>query len=307
MPSELDSQLEVQARYEATVLGSLRRQLTRPKPPPNDVQLSGAVGIITGGNGGLGLEASRQLLQLGLSHLVMGVRSQVVGDTAADALRMDFPRATISVWAVELESYDSVREFAGRCATLSRIDIAILNAATSPRPTFTTVASTGHELSLQVNYLSTALLAILLLPILKDQKKSSPAGKPPVLTIVGSDTAYETTLETEGPVLAQLDRPDLFEQFPAYRKTKLLNALFVARLADFVSPDDVLVNVVNPGLTSGTDLMRAMPLIPGMIMAVAKGLLARPLKVGVSVYIDAVVTQGRESHGRFVSDWTIKP
>ena len=307
MPSELDSQLETQARYEATTLGSLRRQFTRPKSPPNDVRLSGAVAIVTGGTGGIGLEASRQLLQLGLSHLVMGVRSQAAGDTVSHALRRDFPRATISVWVVELESYDSVREFADRCASLSRIDIVILNAATSPKPTFTTVASTGHELSLQVNYLSTALLSILLLPILKDKRQSSPAGRPPVLTIVGSDTAYETTLETEGPVLAQLDRPDIFVQFPAYKKTKLLNALFVAKLAEFVSADDVLVNVANPGLTSGTDLMRAMPLIQRTIMAVAKSLVARSLKVGASVYIDAVVTQGRNSHGRFVSDWTIKP
>lgn len=164
-------ELEKQARYEATRLGGLRRQFTKYKPLSSNVQLDDAVAIVTGSNVGLGLEASRELLQLGLSNLIMGVRSEEKGNRAADALRRDFPRATISVWIIDIESYNSIREFAERCATLRRIDIVILNAAIAPNPSFTPVTGTGHELSMQVNYLSTALLDILLLPILKAKKQ----------------------------------------------------------------------------------------------------------------------------------------
>lgn len=41
---------------------------------PSETDLSGQIGIVTSSNIGLGLKASRQLLQLGLSHLILAVR-----------------------------------------------------------------------------------------------------------------------------------------------------------------------------------------------------------------------------------------
>ena len=303
----MSSELERQARYEATSLGVLRRQFTKYKPLSTNVRLNDALAIVTGSNVGLGLEASRQLLKLGLPHLIMGVRSQDKGNKAAEALRKDFPQATISVWLVDMQSYDSVRKFADRCATLQRIDIAILNAAIAPDQTFTPAAHTGHELSMQVNYLSTALLSILLLPILRAKKQPSLGAKPPVLSIVGSGTAYGAEINTEGPVLAQFDDPQSFDALSTYGNTKLLVHMFTSKLAQFVSPDDIIINVVNPGLTAGTNLMRSMPLILTMAISVVKGFMARSLEVGASTYVDAVVVRGKESHGRFLSDWAIKP
>lgn len=128
-----------------------------------------------------------------------------------------------------------------------------------------------------------------------------------MLSIVSSDTAYGATIKTECSVLEQFDNPKTFVQFSAYSKTKPLVDMFTAKLAQFVSPDDVLINVVNPGLTTGTTLMRSMPLISGIIMSVVKILIARSLEVGASTYVDAVVARGKESHGRFLSDWAIKP
>jgi len=58
------------------------------------------------------------------------------------------------------------------------------------KPSFTTVAGTGHETMLQVNYFATALLTVLLLPVLKSKKASSGATGPPTLSLVGSDLAY---------------------------------------------------------------------------------------------------------------------
>lgn len=52
--------------------------------------------------------------------------------------------------------------------------------------TFETVRGISYEGVIQVNYLSTALLTILLLPILKAK---SPAGSPSRLTIAGAALA----------------------------------------------------------------------------------------------------------------------
>jgi NAD(P)-dependent dehydrogenase (short-subunit alcohol dehydrogenase family) len=77
-------------------------------------------------------------------------------------------------------SYDSVQTFAKRVdAKLSRIDIVILNAGRA-RLEYHKCKSTSHEEDLQVNYLSTIFLTVLLLPTLKAE---SPPGKPKHLTI----------------------------------------------------------------------------------------------------------------------------
>jgi NAD(P)-dependent dehydrogenase (short-subunit alcohol dehydrogenase family) len=297
--------LESKASFEATVFGFLSRQFTRPKPLPAGVCLANQVAIITGSNVGLGLEASRQLLGLQLSHLVMGVRSQVKGDAAAAKLRQEFPGATISIWVVDLESYDSVLAFADRCAALPRLDIAILNAGLMKTP-YTVAPTTEHEATLQVNYLSTALLAILLLPILK-AKRNLGAARPPVLTLVGSDLMYQVDVGTKGPVLQQFNTPKTFDQFRWYAKSKLLLVFFVVKLAEFVSPNDVIVNMANPGMTKGTEFFRGLPAIVVKLIAVGQLLFARSAEVAATTYVDAVVAYGKKSHGTFTSDWAIKP
>lgn len=301
----MSTNLQSQAAFEATFFGLLRRQFTRPRPLSANIQLTDQVAIVTGSNVGLGLEACRQLLQLGLSRLVMGVRSQVKGDAAAAQLRAAFPSAIISVWTIDLESYNSIRAFVEQCATLPRIDIAILNAGLMSAK-YTVVPATKHELTMQVNYLSTALLAILLVPILR-AKRVAGATRPPVLTVVSSDAVYGTDIETEGPVLKQFDRPEAFSQLPWYSKSKLLLVLFVSKLAELVSADEVLVNVANPGMTRGTAFFRGIPAILAKLVGGVQFLLARSVAVGASTYIDAAVAEGKESHGAFTSDWAIKP
>ncbi|RCI12733.1 hypothetical protein L249_1062 [Ophiocordyceps polyrhachis-furcata BCC 54312] len=301
----MSAQLQKQAAFEASTLGFLYRQFTRQKPLPADTDLADNVAVVTGSNVGLGLEAARQLLDLGLSHLILAVRSKAKGDAAALDLRRDFPTSIVTVWTVDLESYDSICAFVNLCATLPRLDIAILNAGLM-KSSFSTLPDTEHEVTLQVNYLSTALLAILLLPVLQSNRVEG-SQRPPVLSIVSSDLAYRAEIETQGPVLPQLDRPERYDRFRWYSASKLLLTLFVAKLADYVDPDCVLVNMVNPGMTSGTDFFREFPFVLMKLMAFVQWLLARPVRVASSTYVDAVVARGKETHGSFISDWAVKP
>ncbi|KAL2291507.1 hypothetical protein FJTKL_12893 [Diaporthe vaccinii] len=302
----MSSDPQAEAAFEATFSGFTKRQRTKQKPLPSDLSIAGQTAIVTGSNVGLGLTASRQLLGLGLSHLVMGVRSQAKGDAAAAQLREEFPSAQVTVWTLDMESYDSIRSFAEQCASLPRIDVAILNAGVVTG-SFRTVPSTGHEYTMQIDYLSTALLALLLVPVLKS-KKAAGATKPPVLTLVGSDAAYGAPpLKTEGPVLAQFDDPKNYGRLTTYGSSKLLLTLFVGRLAELVDPGDVLINLCNPGMTKGTAVGRENSSILVFLFSIMQYFYARSLEVGASIYLDAALTRGAESHGKFISDWAIKP
>ncbi|KAK8039618.1 hypothetical protein PG993_008029 [Apiospora rasikravindrae] len=303
----MPTSLQKQAAFEGTIRGFLSRQFTRPKALPQDANsLKGHVAIVTGANVGLGLEAARQLLARGLSHLVMGVRSQAKGDAAAAALRKEFPGATVSVWIVDMESYASVQAFAQRCGDeLQRIDYVILNAGLiTTEPTIN--EATGRELTLLVNFLSTVLLTVLLVPVLKAKKKAT-SGKPPVLSVVSTDLVWSTDVPRHQPVLPPFQDPNAIGGMGKYRRSKILLTLFVARLAtEYVSPEGVVINLSNPGACKGTDFFRGTGVVAKAVMGVMQALIARTAEAGASNYIDAVLSYGPESHGGFVSDWAVK-
>ncbi|GAP86748.1 putative retinol dehydrogenase 12 [Rosellinia necatrix] len=309
----MSSQLRHEAAFEASILGFLYRQwMLHRKPVPSGTDLSSHVAIITGSNGGLGLEAGRQLLQLGLTRLILAVRSQSRGDIAAHGLREEFPNADISVWLLDMTSYPSITAFSEQCKSLPRIDIVILNAGLRGPDAYTTVKDTGHELSFQVNYISTALLTILLLPVLKS-KRATGGSKPPLISIVTSDSAYWASIEPRGgPILAQFDRAEKYSPMPWYQKSKLLQYFFVARLAEEVDGGDVTVNLANPGLCAGTAFgdgggTAGFSALTRLLFGVLVWANARTVAAGASTYVDAAVVRGPESHGSYVSDWGIRP
>ncbi|KAG6358478.1 hypothetical protein INS49_014362 [Diaporthe citri] len=295
--------LENDARWETSLLGLLYRQFFyRPKPIKAD--LSGQTAIITGANIGLGFETSRQLLGLGLSRLILAVRSQAKGNAAAAKLRNENPAAKIEVWLLDMSSYASIHAFVKRCVgdELQRLDIAILNAGVQSSK-LTKNEQTGYETTFQVNYLSTALLSILLLPVLWEKRAP---GKPGRLSVIGSDTQYWASVDPAGgPILPRLANPAKYDTMDQYSATKFLLVGFISKLAENINPDGVIVNTVNPGLTASTDIGRDTQVsLPFRIFV---GITGRSLEWGADTYVDGVVVQGRESHGSFVSDWTIKP
>lgn len=128
-----------------------RTQFKEKQPElPASIDLSSKVAIVTGANVGLGLECARQLLKLGLSHLIVAVRTVSKGEAAATELRQLSPKAKIVVWQLDMCSYSSVQAFAERAAKeLTRLDIALLNAGLT-KPTFDITNENGHEETLTV-------------------------------------------------------------------------------------------------------------------------------------------------------------
>jgi hypothetical protein len=114
--------------------------------------------------------------------------------------------------------------------------------------------------------------------------------------------------EPSGSLLDVLDAEEGFDGFDQYGKTKLLLPMFISKLAEIVSADDVIINVVNPSSTRGTALMReskgqyaaqAFVFITGIIFG-------RNIVDGTRQYLHSALVLGKESHGSF-GDWVIRP
>jgi NAD(P)-dependent dehydrogenase (short-subunit alcohol dehydrogenase family) len=229
----------------------LSRQLfITPQPAdPTKYDLAGQCGLVTGSNSGLGFEAAKQLLALGLSTLILAVRNQERGEDARAKLAAEYPNANILVWIVDMASYESIQSFVARCDTLPRLDFAILNAGVVHFK-FETNKLTGHEDTVQTNVLSTALLATLLFPVLANKSPTGP-GK---ITIVGSEVAEWTNFKqkSQTPILPQLDVEKEYDGGDHYYVSKLLLQYFFIEAAKRIDSDKVILNLVNPGFCYGS-------------------------------------------------------
>lgn len=304
MPSSID----LPPLQEPYIRRWLRGQFTKPVPPGKDLNLSGQAGILVGGTDGIGLVCTRVLLEYQLSTLILGARNMEKGAAVVKTLKANFPSAEIHVWELEMLSYESVQSFAKRCAALERIDFAILGAGNLPSD-FRLNPSTGHELTVQVHYWSTALLSLLLLPILKEKHVQ---GKPAHLTIISSDLAHTAEFKEgkEVPLLPAFDQPIPWSPNVAterYNSSKVLLMMFVSKLGDVVDPKDVIVNSVCPGMTKPTANEREQPRIFKSITWLLRTILGRSLEAGAWVYLNAAVEQDAESHGSFLASWQISP
>ncbi|KAK4188869.1 short-chain dehydrogenase reductase family [Podospora australis] len=289
---------------------------TKPIPPPlSATEFAGKTALVTGSNTGLGLESSRQLLQHGLSHLIMGVRSLEKGESAAELLRKEFPGRKITVARLDMADFQSVEEFAQELERgkekVDKLDMAILNIGML-QPKFL-LTRDRHEEVFQVNYLATALLAILLLPLLKSAAKNNEGNRPGRLTIVSSTMGLvaKFTERKEESVLRALDTKTAGREWTLedtgerYSVTKMLQMYLTKKLGEATDREEVVVNCVDPSWVGKTGLNSPMPFFVKVINFFVGVLMGRTVKQGGWAYLDAVAVKGPESHGRLVRDWEV--
>lgn len=291
----------------AGIRSFLRRQLYEKPKLPKDVILEGQTAIITGSNSGIGLECAKQLLDYGLARLIIAVRNESKGQEARKNLlsgRQE-PMPTIEVWKLDLTLYDNVAAFTERAQDLDRLDIVVLNAGISNQ-FYSKVDSTGHEETIQVNVLSTALLAILLLPIIKAKKRREPPGR---LVFVSSDMASWATLKQKDavPLLAALDDPKNMD-LGRYAVSKLLGQLFVTELSKRVPSSLAIITMPNPGWTYNTGLGKDEGWTIGdTIISVPRRILGRSPDIAARAVTVGTVAFGAEAHGQYIEGGKVQP
>lgn len=163
---------------------------------------------------------------------------------------------------------------------------------------WTTSPSTGFESSLQINHLSTALLSLLLLPVLR--KTSLDLGCPTRLTFTSSEVHMWTPFKEQetNNILARLNDKKYFgNTMDRYSVTKLLNVFWALELASRVSGEEVVINLINPGSVD-TGLHRdGSKIIQGF-----DRFIGRTREEGGLLLMDAAVVKGADTHGKYLSE-----
>ncbi len=125
---------------------------------------TGRIAVVTGANGGLGLESARALAGAG-AHVVMAARSPEKTQNAFTEVLASHPGASLEIVQLDLASLESVRRAAAAIIENHPvIDILINNAGLMALPERHT--TDGFEMQLGVNHLGHWVLTADLLPAL---------------------------------------------------------------------------------------------------------------------------------------------
>ncbi|KAF2241167.1 NAD(P)-binding protein [Trematosphaeria pertusa] len=243
-----------------------------PEPLPPVKSFEGQTVLVTGATAGLGLAAALHFATLGAS-VVITSRSLPQGNGVKDEVEKRagiVGQGKIHVIELDLSRYSSCLAFVDRLkeatATRRGLDVAVLNAGLinaeyvqSPE---------GWEETIQVNTLSTTLLGLLLLQLMR--KRRPRASRKPHLVFVTSRDHIDPDIRdwarwaTDDGILRHCsDRQNWpsHQIEPNYANSKLLLTYAVEEICKkAVEPDGrvgVIVNTVCPGLVF-TSLGRAI-------------------------------------------------
>ncbi len=203
---------------------------------------TGRTAVVTGANGGLGLETARALAGAG-AHVVMAARNQDKAAQAVADIRAGAPDASLEVVALDLGSQASVREAAERIlAAHEKIDILVNNAGVMGIPERRTVD--GFEMQFGVDHLGHyALTALLMAALLR-------ADAARIVTVTSTARHMGRAVDPANPHLEGRYGP-----WRAYGQAKLANFHFAIGLQRLLqaagAPAASLI--AHPGL-SNTDL-----------------------------------------------------
>lgn len=271
--------------------------------------------IITGANTGLGLDTAKEMYKMKPKKLILAVRSMARGEQARDEIlnygknpeeKTDAsPGNVIEVWELDMAKFESVKAFMSRCEKeLDRLDILLLNAGVSPWTHYKST-SDGWETTVQVNVLSTFLLAICLAPlVVKTARLPAPTeALRPHLVVVSSEVHTNAVFkERNAPeIFKALNNEKTYEYGDRYMVTKLLEILLARQLVTELLPkllsdstgdgahedavagekSKFVVCTVNPGWCR-TTLLRDYP---SLIARVMNGIMARKPIEGVKCYL----------------------
>ncbi|MCJ1263252.1 hypothetical protein MMC22_003122 [Lobaria immixta] len=279
------------------LLGSMYRQLSfKPSPIPRHINLEGQTAIVTGSNVGIGLEAARELTVHHVDRIILAVRNSSKGAEARENLLGTSPECKVEVWELDQESFESIIAFGERAKTLDRLDIVLLNAGV--RRVDFVKSPTGHESTVQINHLGTALLSLLLLPQLSATAKAM--SKPSRMTITSSEVHMWTPFaeHTAPNILKRMDEEETFGYDGRYNTSKLLNVLWARELASKIAKSNIIINMVNPGFCNSS-LQRDDS---GAAVRILTKIFAWTTAQGGHCLVDAAIVKQDDTHGGYLSE-----
>jgi NAD(P)-dependent dehydrogenase (short-subunit alcohol dehydrogenase family) len=210
--------------------------------------LTGKTAIVTGATAGLGLVAATELAAHG-AKVTMAVRDVSRGEKVARAIVDAYPKADVSVAALDLMSLVSIREFAAAYVKgHKRLDILINNAGIMGVPN-REVTADGFEAQFGTNHLGHFALTGLLMPLIAKSKGAR------VVTV--SSNLHKTGRMNFDDLMGEKS----YKPWAAYGQSKLANLLFTSELQRRLTKAkvDAIATAAHPGW-SNTSLMNSGPM-----------------------------------------------
>lgn len=251
--------------------------------------------IVTGASSGVGLHATRALVDRGW-HVVMACRDFAKARAAAAALDIDSD--SVSLESIDLGSQASVRDFAARIAASGLPLHALVCNAAVYLPLLKQPARSpeGYEISVATNHFGHFLLSRLLLPSLLPLN-----GQAPRLITLGTVTANSAEFGGKVPIPAPAGLGNLegleagfrapvamidgkaFKAGKAYKDSKLCNMMMNREFhRRFHQSTGVVFNTLYPGCVAETALFRYAPklfrqIFPWFQKNITRGYVSQPL------------------------------
>jgi NAD(P)-dependent dehydrogenase (short-subunit alcohol dehydrogenase family) len=172
--------------------------------------------VVTGANGGLGLQTAKVLAGKG-AHVVMAVRDQDKAVRAVQEITAEAPTASLELVEIDLACQSSVRTAAERILVgHDTVDILVNNAGLMAMPERRT--ADGYEMQFGVNHLGHWTLTALLMPALL----ATPSR---VVSVTSTAHHFGHRVDPDNPHLH-----GRYDPWRAYAQSKLANYHFALGL-----------------------------------------------------------------------------
>ena len=193
--------------------------------------------IITGADGGMGMEITRAVAFAGYK-IIMACRDPQIAEIKRQLLIQETGNTALEILSIDLSSLSSVASFANELLRRGETITLLMNNA-GTMETSRRITGDGLERTVSVNYVGPYLLTRKLLPLMGEGSR--------IVNMVSCTYA-----------IGKLDFPDfflrgkkgVFWRIPIYSNTKLALTLFTIALAEKVKEKGIAVNAADPGIVS---------------------------------------------------------
>ncbi|KAK6977494.1 hypothetical protein R3P38DRAFT_3123265 [Favolaschia claudopus] len=312
---------------EPTIMNRLKAQ-TCKQPPVVEANLTGKTVVVLGGSPFLlyseirlmipgskaqtpvsDCESCKHFAKMNAGKIILACRSESRGRAAVDKLRQETGYTKGELWIVDLADFRSVISFVDKYEREGgRLDILLANAAMEPGKFVPT--KDGWESTMQVNYLATSLVVLLLLPTM--ERTARECGTRPRVVSVSSELIYDVGFEPEAVaqrgIVKTLADPEYLKKGARMRQqysiTKLLNLSFTRSLTTHLPHTSPLIAVAPAPGFCVSELRRDLTGAFKHVAKLMETLIALPTEVGARRLVaGAVGYAGREDElkGQFMN------
>jgi NAD(P)-dependent dehydrogenase (short-subunit alcohol dehydrogenase family) len=197
--------------------------------------------VVTGASAGIGKSTARMLAEKGWDVIGVGRDPARCAAAGAEIRAAAAPGANIIFLRGDFTEMKDVKRVAAEIVQAApRIDVLINNAGGVRDRLY--VTSENLESMFAANHLAPFLLTRELLPVLKSNAASAPAGSVRVIAVSSSGH-----MACQGMNWDDLNMFDNFSTGGAYCQAKLANILFTRELARRVAADGIIAQSMHPG------------------------------------------------------------